>query len=74
MFTKTEWEELRQIGQREESFDWDIPSGYIVFGTCGMTVHKWRKGRWICKHINDWRNKNYKQVNDELKAQEWREK
>lgn len=74
MFTKTEWEELRQIGQREESFDWDIPGGYIVFGTYGMTVHKWRKGRWICKHINDWRNKNYKQVNDELKAQEWREK
>ena len=52
-------------------FDWDIPCGYITFGTCGMSIAKIIKKKWMRKFVNDWRNKTYKQVNDEIRQQEW---
>ena len=39
-FSATEWKEFLEIGTRESSFDWDIPCGYITFGTCGMSIAK----------------------------------
>lgn len=53
------------------AFDWDIPCGYITFGTCGMSIAKIIKKKWMRKFVNDWRNKTYKQVNDEIRQQEW---
>lgn len=32
-FSAAEWKEFLEIGTRESSFDWDIPCGYITFGT-----------------------------------------
>ena len=29
------------------------------------------KKKWMRKFVNDWRNKTYKQVNDEIRQQEW---
>lgn len=71
MFKKKEWDELKEIGSREQSFDWDIPSGYILFGTYGMKICKRIKGRWMTKIVNDWRAKDYQTVNAEIKSQEW---
>lgn len=70
-FSATEWKEFLEIGTRESSFDWDIPCGYITFGTCGMSIAKIIKKKWMRKFVNDWRNKTYKQVNDEIRQQEW---
>ena len=67
----TEWKEFLEIGTRESSFDWDITCGYITFGTCGMSIAKIIKKKWMRKFVNDWRNKTYKQVNDEIRQQEW---
>ena len=61
-FSATEWKEFLEIGTRESSFDWDIPCGYIT---------KIIKKKWMRKFVNDWRNKTYKQVNDEIRQQEW---
>lgn len=69
-FSATEWKEFLEIGTRESSFDWDIPCGYITFGTCGMSIAKIIKKKWMRKFVNDWRNKTYKQVNDEIRQQE----
>ena len=44
---------------------------YITFGTCGMSIAKIIKKKWMRKFVNDWRNKTYKQVNDEIRQQEW---
>lgn len=73
MFKKSEWEEFKEIGSREPFFDWDISMGYITFGTCGMSVHKLIKKHWMRKTVNDWRSKDYKTVNAELKNMEWEE-
>jgi hypothetical protein len=70
-FSAAEWKEFLEIGTRESSFDWDIPCGYITFGTCGMSIAKIIKKKWMRKFVNDWRNKTYKQVNDEIRQQEW---
>lgn len=70
-FSAAEWKEFLEIGSRESSFDWDIPCGYITFGTCGMSIAKIIKKKWMRKFVNDWRNKTYKQVNDEIRQQEW---
>lgn len=70
-FSATEWKELLEIGTRKPSFDWDISCGYITFGTCGMCIAKIIKKKWMQKFVNDWRNKTYKQVNDEIRQQEW---
>ena len=32
-FSATEWKEFLEIGTRESSFDWDIPSAYNTLGT-----------------------------------------
>lgn len=73
MFKKKEWDQFLSIGNRENSFDWDIPSGFITFGTYGMTVHKFngKTNQWCQKTVNDWRNKTYREVNLELKTMAW---
>lgn len=71
MFKKSEWDNFKEIGEREQSFDWDIPGGYIIFGTSGLKICKRIKNRWMTKMVNDWRNKDYKTINAEIKAQEW---
>lgn len=52
-FSATEWKEFLEIGTRESSFDWDIPCGYITFGTCGMSIAKIIKKKWMRKFVNE---------------------
>ena len=74
---KKQWDEFLEIGSRETSFDWDVPGGYIRFGSFGVSFCKYffEKGStrllWKRKIVNDWRNKTWKQVNEELANQEW---
>lgn len=70
-FSAAEWKEFLEIGARESSFDWDIPCGYITFGTYGICIAKIIKKMWMRKSISDWRNKTYEQVNNEIRQQEW---
>ena len=71
MFKVKDWENFRSVGKREPSFDWHIPNGYIIFGAYGMKVCKRIRGRWMYKMVNDWRSKDCKTVNAEIKDQEW---
>ena len=72
MFKKSDWDNFLRIIEREKNgFDWDIPGGYIIFGSMVMSIHKLIKGRWMCKTVNNWRNKTYQQVNAELKEMKW---
>lgn len=71
MFKESEWDNFKEIGKREQSFDWDIPSGYMLFGTYGLKICKLIKKRWMVKIVNDWRNKDCKTVNTEIRAQTW---
>ena len=48
-----------------------IGTFHVTFGTCGMSIAKIIKKKWMRKFVNDWRNKTYKQVNDEIRQQEW---
>lgn len=74
MFKAKEWQMFKDICNREGSFQWDIPGGYVIFGTIGMTVFKYKVGgRWASKHINYWREKNVSTVNRELREQKWKE-
>ena len=71
MITKKEWQSVLEVGSRLSSFDWDIPSGYILFGQFGMTVHKLIKGVWHTKHVSNWRQLRLADVKRALKAQTW---
>lgn len=72
-FSATEWKEFLEIGTRKSSFDWDISCGHIIFGAYGMCIAKIINKKWMRKFVNDWRSKTCKQVNDEIRQQEWEE-
>ena len=71
MFKASEWNTILEVGQRKDSFDWDISMGYVRFGSYGMTVFKLLSGRWCSKTVNDWRSKTCQQINNELHGMEW---
>lgn len=71
MITKKDFDYIKDAASREDSFDWDIPNGYILFGKIGMTVCRLKKGTWYTKHVNFWRELSYTQLMEKLKEQEW---
>ena len=71
MITKKDFDYIKDAASREDSFDWDIPNGYILFRKIGMTVCRLKKGTWYTKHVNFWRELSYTQLMEKLKEQEW---
>lgn len=49
---------------------------YVIFGKYGLTVNypKRTKDRvdLLSKYVADWKNKSLKQINNEIKNQEWK--
>ncbi len=73
MFNAKQWREFLDIFNREGPFQWDIPGGYIIFGSAGMTVYKLYKRQWRSKHVNCWQNRCCTEVNRELRNQRWKD-
>lgn len=71
MITKKDFDYIKDVASREDSFDWDIPNGYIQFGTYAIGIHKLIKKVWHEKYVSDWKNLSYKQIMDAIKEQEW---
>lgn len=71
--SKKDFDTIKEISERESSFDWDIPSGYIMFGKYGMTVCRLCRKIWYTKYVSEWKSKSYKDIMEELDEQEWRE-
>lgn len=70
---KANWElkrELLKNWQYKESMDISS-SCYVDFGTCGISVWKYRKGKWNRKIINYWRELNFEQFMEKFNNQEW---
>lgn len=73
MLTKKDFETIKEVASREDSFDWDIPNGYILFRKIGLTVCRLKKGTWYTKHVNFWKELSYTQLMEKLREQEWEE-
>ena len=74
MITAKELELIKEAASREDTVDWDIPGGSILFGKNEMTVYRYQKRKWFSKHVDGWKNMNLSQLTAALKNQEWREK
>ena len=46
---------------------------YVIFGTYGMSVWKYRKKKWYRKIVNDWHNKSFDEFKQDYKTEEWEE-
>lgn len=46
---------------------------YVIFGTYGIAVWKYRKRKWYYKTVNDWHNKSFDEFKKDYKATEWEE-
>ena len=73
MLTKKDFDYIKDAVSRDDSFDWDIPNGYILFRKIGMTVYRLKKETWYTKHVNFWRELSYTRFMEKLKEQEWEE-
>lgn len=52
----------------------DISSScWARFGTFGMTVHKYKGGRWCEKHVNGWRTISADECIEKLNNMDWEE-
>lgn len=50
----------------------DISNGcYVDFGTYGISVWKYLKGKWSRKIVNGWKSLSFEQFMTELNNQEW---
>ena len=50
----------------------DISSScYAQFGTCGMTLFKWKNNAWHRKTVNYWRDMSFEEFIEQLNNQEW---
>lgn len=70
---KANWELKRESlknWQYKESMDISS-SCYVDFGTCGISVWKYRKGKWNRKIINHWRELDFEQFMVKFNNQEW---
>ena len=49
---------------------------YVIFGEYGLTVNYPKTTKdgviLLSKYVSDWKNKSLKQINDEIKNQEWK--
>ena len=49
---------------------------YVIFGAYGLTVNYPKSTKdgvvLLSKYVADWKNKSLKQINDEIKNQEWK--
>lgn len=70
-FTKKQMDNWKEIFNREGPFQWDIPTGYIVFADAHMSVYRFSYGKWRYKRIELWRFKNVTSINQELSAFGW---
>lgn len=46
---------------------------YVIFGTYGMSVWKYRKNKWYRKIVNDWHNLSFADFLKEYRSEEWEE-
>lgn len=45
---------------------------YLIFGSCGLSLYrKSNRNNLYAKHINYWKTKTEKEINEELNNQEW---
>lgn len=67
------WEERREtLRSARQSYDTDLSSSCCVsFGTYGISVWKYREGRWQRKIVNNWRALSFDEFLAQYNATPW---
>ena len=71
-FLRMNWERMKVWLGSDNSTSIDISSScFAQFGTCGMTLFKWKNNAWHRKIVNYWRDLSFDEYLEQFNNQEW---